>query len=471
MRSHSYDVVVIGCGMAGLSAGLRAAELGRSVAVLEKAPKEDRGGQTGYSESFRVPSADCDLSPWGYEFDVPDYTADEFYRDIMDRTSGHADPELARTLVDDAAETVEWLTGHGVDWDMEPLAVGYTVGRTWFDNDQLLAALLDAIADHGGDVFYRTGTRSVELADDGSVAAVEASDPEGRVRFDCGAAVLACGAYESSPEKRARYYGPGFDDMKVRGSGYNTGEAIEAAIDAGANAVGQWSGAHMAIIDANAPDTGGGANRVDGYQYGVILNADGRRFVDEGENARAHTYAKFGRKIFQQPGHVAYILLDAKTHDLVRATGPSEPHVAESLPELCAAIDVDTEVALETLVAFNEACDPGEFDPHTLDGNDADCRPPKSNWALALDEPPFYAYAVTGGITFGFGGVEITTDAAVIDDRGEPIPGFFAAGNATGQLFYDNYPGGTGLTNAAVYGRRAAESVDDYLATPRSAER
>jgi tricarballylate dehydrogenase len=263
MDKYEYDIVVVGHGMAGLSAGLRAAELDQEVVVIEKTAKDECGGQTAYSESFRVPSADTDLNEWGYEFDVPDYTVEEFYEDIMERTNGHANSDLARTLVENAGPAIEWLTEHGVDWEMEPLAVGYTAGRTWFDNDELVAHLADEIESFDGDIHYETSARRL-LDEDGHVIGLEAAQGEGCARFNCEAVILACGGYESSPEKRARYYGSGYDDMKVRGSGYNTGEAIEMALDAGANAAGQWSGAHMALIDANSPDVGGGANRVDG---------------------------------------------------------------------------------------------------------------------------------------------------------------------------------------------------------------
>lgn len=459
MEQRNYDIVVIGCGMAGLAAGLRAAELDNSVAILEKTDKANRGGQTRYSESFRVPSTEADLEQYGYEFAVSDYSPDDFYDDIMDRTNGEADPDLARTIVDNAGETIEWLTDRGVDWNMEPLAVGYTAARTWFDNDEFVEHLVEKAESNGADVIYHTEARDLSLSDDYEVEAVEAVVEDKRVTFTCDAAILACGGYESSEEKRAKYMGRGYEEMTIRGSPYNTGEAIDMAIDAGANAVGQWSGAHMAIIDAGAPAFGGGANRVDGYQYGVILNVNGDRFVDEGEDARAHTYAKFGREIFEQPDHTGYIVVDSETHDLIRATGPSEPTVADSLAELFETLDIDAETALETVQDFNANCDPDEFDPNTLDGNTAAVTPPKSNWALPIDEPPFYAYAVTGGITFAFGGVETTTNAEVLDSRGQPITGLYAAGNSTGGLFYNNYPGGTGLMNAAVFGKIAAEEA------------
>ena len=462
---REYDVVVVGCGIAGVSAGLRAAELGAEVAILEKSPERHRGGQTRFSESFRVPSAVTDLSGHGYEFAIPDYTPDDFYDDVMSRTNGRADPDLARAVVDRAGPTVEWLTDRGAEWEMEPLAVGYVAGRTWCDGGELVGTLLEAATAEGAAVHYEAAARELVRDDDAHVAGLVADVGDERVRFDCDAVVLASGGYESSSEKRARYYGPGYDDMKVRGSRYNSGGAIDMAIDAGANPVGQWSGAHMAIIDAGSPDVEGGANRVDGYQFGVILNRDGERFVDEGEDARAHTYAKFGREIFEQPGHVAYIVLDSRMNEHARATGPSEPTVADSPAALFDAVDVDAATAEETLAAYNAACDPGEFDPAVLDGNatDAALDPPKSNWAVPLEEPPYYAYAVTGGITFAFGGVEVTPSAEVVDDRGRVVPGFYAAGNCTGGLFYDNYPGGTGLTNAAVFGKTAAETAVERL--------
>lgn len=459
-----YDIVVVGCGMAGLSAGVRAAELDHEVAILEKSPKESRGGQTRFSESFRVPSANCDLSEHGYEFAIPDYTREEFYDDIMARTNGKADEDITRTLVDNAAPTVEWLTEQGVTWDMNPLAVGYTVARTWFDGEQTVSKMVSTAEKYGANVFYEAEARDLKF-DGVRVTGIDAVVGNERRTFDCEAVILASGGFESSSQKRAAYMGPGYDDMKVRGSRYNTGEAIEMATDAGARTTGQWSGGHMALIDAGAPNFEGGANRVDGYQYGIILNIHGERFLDEGEDARAHTYAKFGRRVFEEDKHRAYIVVDSPVKETyVRATGPTDPVRSPDFETLFNEIEVDTKTALETIKKYNYACSPNEFDPHTLDGNSVDLSPPKSNWAIPIDDPPYYAYEVTGGITFAFGGVDITSSAQVLDSRGRIIPGFYAAGNSTGGLFFDNYPGGTGLTNAAVYGKIAAEHASQYVA-------
>jgi tricarballylate dehydrogenase len=465
-RREEYDVVVVGCGMAGLAAGNRAARLGCDVAMLEKSPEERRGGHTRFTESFRVPSADTDLSEYGYEFDIPDYTPSEFYDDIMTQTNCRADETLAETLVENAGETIEWLTELGVEWDMTPLNSGYTVGRTWFDGEELVATLIETATDAGADVFYSAEARALRQAPDRRIVGVDAVTDEGFVRFGCDAAIIACGGYESSPEKRTRYYGSDYDAMTVRGSRYNTGEAIDMMLDAGAKAEGQWGGAHMALIDAAAPPVEGGTNRIDGYQYGLLLNHEGDRFVDEGEDARAHTYAKFGRKIFEQPGREAFILVDSKTIDEVDATGPSDPVVDDDVRAVLERLGCENpDAAASTVEEYNAACDPGAFDPQVLDGNaTTGVTPPKSNWALPVDDPPFYGYAVTGGITFAFGGVATTADAAVLDTRDRTIPGLYAAGNSVGGLFYDNYPGGTGLTNAAVFGRIAGEKAAEYVA-------
>ncbi|WP_254546758.1 FAD-dependent tricarballylate dehydrogenase TcuA [Halomarina pelagica] len=458
----AYDLVVVGCGMAGLAAAVRAGELGLETAVLEKTPREKRGGQTRYVQSFRVPSADCDLSPWGLTFDVPDYTVEAFYDDVMRQTSGRADPDLARTLVEEAGPTVEWLTENGVEWSMEPLHVGYTVGRTFCDGEDLVATLVERAEELGATVFYDTEVRAIHETADRRVAGVRAISGDEPATFEADAVVVAGGGYESDPRKRTAYYGPDYDAMTVRGSPYNTGEAIDAALDAGARAAGQWSGAHMALIDANSPEAEGGANRIDGYQYCVLLNHEGERFVDEGRDARAHTYAEFGRRIFEQPGHEAFIVADAGMEAHLWPDGPSDPTYGETVADVLERLGCeDPERGEETVEAYNAACDPtGEFDPDALDGNRAaGIDPPKSNWAIPLEEPPYVGYPVTGGITFAFGGVEIDAHGRVLDTRGRTIPGLYAAGNSTGGLFFDNYPGGTGLTNAAVFGRRAAEAV------------
>jgi len=471
MRRETHDLVVVGCGIAGLSAGVRATELGLSTAILEKSPEEHRGGHTRFTESFRIPTEDIDVDA---EFNVEDYSTSDFYSDIMKVTEFRADEGLAKRVAEGSVETFEWLTDLGLEWEYRAPHPGYTAGRVWLDGEEMVDDLVELFegrearsASEGasGEVYYDTEARGLHRDDEGRVTAVDARVEGRSTRFEGEAVVLAAGDYGSSKERRTRYYGPGYGNMKVRGSRYNTGEAIDAAMDVGAKSEGEWGDAHMAIIDAQSPDVEGGITRVDGYQYGLILNHQGERFVDEGEDARAHTYAKFGRRIFEQPYHEAFIVVDSKTVDDVAHMGPGRPITADSIESLVRRLDIERpERAVETVEAFNAACAPGEYEPNVLDGNSAaGIEPPKSNWALPLDEPPFTGYPVTGGMTFAFGGVAITPDAEVLDTTDRVIPGLFAAGNSTGGLFYENYPGGTGLTNAAVFGRVAAESAAEYV--------
>jgi len=458
-----YDIVVVGCGIAGLSAGIRAAEEDASVLILEKAPKELRGGQTQYTESFRIPTGDVDLD---LDFHVPDYSPSDFYQDIMRITEGHADNDLAKTLTSEAGDCFEWLTEHlrqqNFEWQTTPLRTMYEAGRVWHEGEQLVDKLVAAAEDAGVDVEYEAEAR--ELVREGSrrVTGLRAMVGDEWTEYEADAVVIACGGYESSAEKRTRYYGGPYEEMKVRGVRYNTGEAIDMALDIGAKSDGQWSGAHMTVIDAGTPDVEGGQTLVSGYQYGVILNHEGERFLDEGEDTRAHTYAKFGRRIFEQSYHEAFVIQDARTNEHVLHTGPTKPVTADSIEELVNRLGIEhVEQAVETFEEYNEACDPdNEFQPEVLDGNEATgINPEKSNWAVPLGETPLVGYPVTGGITFAFGGLGQTTDAEVLDTSNRVIPGLYAAGNATGGLFFNNYPGGTGLTNALVYGRIAGRSA------------
>ena len=465
MERVQTDVVVIGCGIAGLAAALRLAERDQSTIVLEKAPREHRGGHTRFTESFRVPTADIDLD---VSFNVADYSASDFYQDIMKVTNGRADTELASVVTGEAASVFEWFTEKGMSWESNAPHPGYTAGRVWLDGEEMIDELVAVLEQDDVVIQYKAEARRLIRADDGRVSGVEAFVEGQQTRVDAGAVVIAAGEYGSSKEKRTRYYGPGYGNMKVRGSRYNTGETIDAALDIGAKSEGEWGDAHMAIIDAESPDIEGGITRIDGYQYGLILNHNGERFVDEGQDARAHTYAKFGRRIFEQPYHEAFIVVDSTVVDDVAHMGPSRPITADSIETLARRIGIENvKRAVETVAAYNDACDPtaqDRYDPNSLDGNaTSDVRPPKSNWALPLDTPPYTGYPVTGGMTFAFGGVAITPAAEVLDTTDTVIPGLFAAGNATGGLFYNNYPGGTGLTNAAVFGRVAGESAANFL--------
>lgn len=462
-----FDVVVAGCGMAGMSAGLSAAENGAAVVVLEKAPKEHLGGQTQFAHAIRVPSTDTDIP--GYEFEK-EYSKSDLYQDIMKVTKGRADQELLETLVDAAGSTVEWLAAQGVEFEeRSPMGRPSKNAIAWhpgYEGSNTLEILIDvATEQYDAEVMYNMEARSLRRSDESRITGVTVVGEDDVVLFACDAVVIAAGGFEANAEKRTRYMGPQFDEMKVRGSRYVTGEAMDMAIDIGANPVGQWSGAHMTMVDPALPDIEGGLMKINGFPYSVLVNHDGERFVDEGADMQSNTYAAYGRRAFEQPDHEVFLIFDEKTRDLVFSSGPSEPMESDSLETLVRRLGIDdVESTLETIEEFNAACDPGEFDPHDLDGNaTTGIEPPKSNWALPIDEPPYYGFPTTGGITFTFGGLQINAEAQVLDTGFDPIPGLYAAGNSTGELFYYNYPGGSGQINAAVYGRIAGKNAAAYV--------
>ena len=264
---------------------------------------------------------------------------------------------------------------------------------------------------------------------------------------------------------RARYLGPGWDQVKVRGTRFNTGETLLMALDVGAKPVGHWQGCHATPIDGNAAPVGDlrltdKTNRLS-YPYSIMVNSLGKRFVDEGEDLGAYTYAKTGRAILAQPGAIAYQVFDRRTvHLLEERYSTGTPVVGNTIQDIALKLGLPVSDLMGTVEEFNAAVQAGEFDPAVKDGKRTlGVDPPKSNWALPLDSPPFTVYSAACGITFTFGGIQIDTEARVIDTEDNPISGLYATGEITGDFFYHNYPGGTGLVRGAVFGRIAGANA------------
>jgi tricarballylate dehydrogenase len=478
-----------------LCAALAAAEAGARVLVLEKAPKELRGGNTYFTgAAFRFPYDGFDdirvLIPDLSEaetrsVDVGSYPAGQFQTDLIRMSEGQSDPELVETLVAQAYPTMVWMHERGVRW-------GLTAGRQAFTRGDVrvfwggltveavgggagLSDRLFELAERSGvDVRYEAGASRLVAAENGRVSGllIEANGVEERV--EVGAVILASGGFEANVGMRVAHLGADWELAKVRGTEFNTGDGIQMALDAGAAPYGDWSGCHAVAWDLNAPPHGnrriGDLYQKHSYPFGIIVNANGERLVDEGADFRNYTYAKYGREILKQPHQVAFQLFDAKVEHLLRDEYRI-PQVtrasADTISDLAEKIGIDSDRLARTVTAFNAAVKPGEFDPTRLDGKHTDgITPPKSNWALPLDSPPFTAYAVTCGITFTFGGLRINREAQVLDRAGSPIPGLFAAGELVGGLFWGNYAGGSGLMAGSVFGRIAGARAAEEAASP-----
>jgi tricarballylate dehydrogenase len=483
MADERYDVIVVGAGNAGLTAALAAHETGSSVLLLDKCPKASRGGNTRFSGGgFRFTYSGLDdmrplIPELGDEeaakLEVGTYTSAEFYEDVMQVTEYAADKKLTGILVDQSYPTVRWLSDTGVKWILSTSThavrmgekIKFPSGRVISVNDGglgLVEMLFSTVEKKRIEVIYEAKATAFLTDDRGQINGVRIQTREGFHDLRGRAVVMASGGFEANPEMRARYLGLGWDLVKVRGSRYNSGETLNLALGFGAQPMGHWSGCHAVLVDAEAPEVEAAYEHRYSYPYGIMVDINGKRFADEGEDFFSYTYAKFGRQVLQLPWRTAYQIFDSKVRNLLRSeynrgasvTADSVEALAKKMPGL------DWENVVKTVNEFNQAVGDTPFDPSKRDGKSTrGITPNKSNWAQRLDTPPFYAFPVTCGITFTFGGIKITEQAEVVSTEGRVISGLFAAGEITGGSFYNNYPGGSGLMKGAVFGRLAGKSA------------
>ena len=484
----SYDVVVVGGGNAAMCAALSAREQGARVLVVEKAPEAWRGGNSfftagGFRFAFKTVEelyglvGDLSTSE-AASMEVDPYPEDAYYDDLMRVTEDCADPDLASTLVRESQPTMRWMREQGVRWIPMFGRQAYRVGgRFRFWGGLVLeavgggAGLVDmeyaSAARAGIEVRFEAKATALAVDGRGRVTGVVVRTPAGTETVSADAVVLAAGGFEANPEMRTRYLGQNWDLARVRGTPYNTGDAIRMALDAGAQPWGHWSGCHSVAWDYNAPWHGdrkvGDGFQKHSYPLGIIVNLRGERFVDEGADFRNYTYVKYGRAIIEQPRRAAFQIFDQKVVEnlreeyRIREVTKAEAATPE---ELARKLEIDVEGFARTVREFNAAVQPGTYNPAVKDGKGTrGISPPKSNWALPLDTPPYLGFAVTTGITFTFGGLRITTAGQVLDTEQRPLPGLFAAGELVGGIFYHNYPGGAGLMAGAVFGRIAGRSA------------
>ena len=494
MKTETYDVVVVGFGNAAQTAAFSAHCARARVLVLEKAPQAKKGGNTWFSHGaqFRhVHNGISDVKPllphvpekeWE-KIDLDPYTKDDFYSDLMRVTRGRSVPELAELLVNESYPTVKWMQESGIQWEILYNAAVPENGRfRWHHGSSFInskdggAGLVEMwyrILQSKG-IEIRFGTAAVRLLTDerARVYGLVAQNSDGLMEIDCKGVVLGCGGFEANPAMRAQFLGSGWDLGKVRGTRYNTGDGIQMALDIGAQPFGHWGGSHTTPIDADAGDYEAGfldpanrRNRTHRYAWalGIMVNADGRRFVDEGEDFHAYTYAKTGAEIIKQPGSIAYQIFDAKVKEAVDRFlyAGATPVTANAVRELAEQLEINPDVMEQTVEQFNGAVmEDRPFNEVIRDGKGTrGIYPPKSNWAQKIDTPPYVAYAVTGGLTFTYGGLKINARCEVLNRLDQPIPGLYAAGELTGGFFYYNYPSGGGLTRGAVTGRIAGANA------------
>ncbi|KAL4986967.1 hypothetical protein BDW68DRAFT_115549 [Aspergillus falconensis] len=520
--TSEVDVLVVGSGNAGLCSAISAAESGADrVLLIDSCPKHWAGGNSYFTAgAFRtvhdglpdilplVNNVEQEKAP---RIDVEPYTVAHFSDDIARICVGRSDPGLSRTLVRDSNGAVKWLAEHGVRFQLSFNRQAYEIdGRFKFWGGMCLKTqdggkgLIEderrAAEKLGVEILFDTAAKRLTLdSSTGAIRSVIVQDTStstsgsnsgpgrGEREIFTKSVILAAGGFEANPRMRAQFLGPGWDFAHVRGTPYNNGSCLEMAIrDASAKQAGNWSGCHSVAWDANAPPNSGDREisnefTKSGYPLGLMFNAEGKRFVDEGVDMRNYTYAVFGKAILAQPGHVAFQVWGADMVPWLREEEYREVIVeritGDTLEELageCAKRGLrDPSQFLETIREYNEAVaafreeNPDQkWDPAVKDGLSTQSSHkrlalPKSNWAMPLTRGPYVAVKVTCGVTFTFGGLAVDHETAgvISSATDSPVSGLYCAGEMVGGLFWDNYPGGSGLTSGAVFGRRAGRAA------------
>ncbi|WP_138416342.1 FAD-dependent tricarballylate dehydrogenase TcuA [Aquibacillus sediminis] len=485
---YETDVVIVGAGNAAMSAAISASENGAKVTVLEKSPEKEKGGNSTYTHGsirFAYQGVEDlkqimpDLTPEEIaETDFGTYPDEKFFDDICQLTNYRTDGDLASLLTSKSFETMKWLHAHKVRfvpiYGRQAFKVngifkfwGGMIVESVGGGHGLIDALHNEADRMGVDVLFDAMATEL-IHDDDGVHGVVFKHRGTTKEVHAKAVILASGGFHANTEMRTRYLGPKWDLAKVRGSRFNTGDGLKMALDIGAMPHGNFSGAHAVGGDMDAPEFVEGFQKLS-YPFGIIVNAEGQRFVDEGADFRNYTYAKYGKAILEQTGQFAWQIFDQKVTHLLREEYKTKYVTkvqADTLDELAEKLEgVDAKAFLKTVKEYNQSIRKDTpFNPTVKDGRCTEgLAVPKSNWANTLDEGPFEAYGVTCGITFTYGGVKINTKAEVQDVLAQPIPGLYAAGEVVGGLFYFNYPGGAGLMAGSVYGKIAGENAAEFI--------
>jgi tricarballylate dehydrogenase len=457
-RSKTYDVLVAGGGNAALCAAITARQAGASVLLVESAPRAFRGGNSRHTRNLRA------------MHDMPNavltdaYKEDEYWDDLLRVTGGNTDEALARMTIRASSGVFGWMRDAGVRF--QPSLTGtLNLGRTnafFLGGGKALVNAYYLTAEKlGVEVLYDTEVISLNM-DDGSVRSIDITYKGFPETVHARCVVASSGGFQANLDWMREYWGDAVDNFVIRGTPYNRGRVLKNLLDQGVASIGDPTQCHAVALDARAPKFDGGiTTRLDSVPYSVVVNRDGDRFYDEGEDVWPKRYAIWGRLIAQQPGQIAYSICDAKAFPLfMPSVFPA--FKAETVEELAVKMKLDPGKVRETIDGFNRAVKPGQvFDNLKLDGNGTDgLTPNKTNWARAVDRPPFYGYPLRPGITFTYLSVKVNEKAQVLMDNGQPAGNLFASGEImSGNILGKGYLAGFGMTIGTVFGRIAGQEA------------
>ncbi len=456
--SSKYDVLVIGGGNAALCAAISARRAGASVMVLEGAPKFYRGGNTRHTRNMRC-AHDAPT-----EILTGPYTEDEFWEDLQRVTGGQTDEELARHMIRESKDILNWVVEQGVRWQPSlggTLSLGRTNSFFMGGGRAMLNALYLTAERLGVEVAYDAEVTDLVIEDGMFLGARVKWPINGAAEIRAAALVAAAGGFEANIEWLKQYWGDAADNFLIRGTPYNRGSVLKMLLAKGVQEVGDPTQCHAVAIDARAPKFDGGIiTRHDSVVFGIVVNKHAQRFYDEGEDIWPKRYAIWGRLVAAQPDQIAYIIFDST---VVTSFMPTlfPPIAGQTVAELAGKLQLDPAVLERTVADFNAAVRPGTFDHTILD----DCRtegiaPPKTHWARRIETPPYLAYPVRPGITFTYLGTRVNKEARMLMKDGKPSANMFAAGEImAGNVLGKGYAAGIGMTIGSVFGRIAGREA------------
>ena len=478
-ETTEYDVLVVGCGVAGLSAAVAAQQTGAKVCILERAPKHERGGNSRYTGAYLRMKSKYEVSSDFEEHfaeNAGGYLDPSLIADVgrpkKDWTPAlkalsFVDPNVISKLAEEAPATLDWLEGFGLRFipldvpfptSVQPRMVPSGGGLAIIET---LGALFE---NNGGTIIYETAAQSLVQNASGGVCGLRCTGPgNAPVEMWASAVVLASGGFQGNAEMMNRYIGPRARFLRAMSVGchYNKGEGIRMALDIGAAPCGDFGSFHSSPMDPRSNRPGPSLHM---YNYGILVNKSGERFVDEGPGPNDETYESVTREIFDQKDGLSWAIFDCKLDDLPNRTvaiRTEQPAIeADSLQELAKKLGLAPDILIRTVNEYNQACPKGrKWDPLRVDGlSTAGLVPQKSNWAMPLDQAPYRAYPIISSIVFTFGGLKTDVAARVLNHQGETIPGLYAAGEVMG-IYYGNYTGATSVLKGLVFGRIAGKDA------------
>ena len=460
--AQKIDIVVIGGGNAALCAAITAAEAGKSVKILEAAPKAYRGGNSRHTRNFRC-MHDGPLGPL-----TDSYSEDEYFSDLMKVTGGKTDEHLARIAIRGSQDCLPWMEAHGVRFQPSlsgTLSLARTNAFFLGGGKGLVNAYYRTAEALGVQVEYDAEVVHLELEED-RVNHIEYKQNGENRQVNPSSVVVASGGFQADTEWLTRAWGPAAKNFLIRGTPYNRGVVLADLLDQNVEQVGDPTQCHAVAIDGRAPKFDGGiVTRLDCVPFSVVVNKNAERFYDEGEDVWPKRYAIWGRLVAGQPDQVAYAIIDAKSLELFM---PSvfPPEQADTIEELAEIMGLPPTDLRATIDAFNAACgDTSGFAPTELDGvATTGLVPAKTNWARPITEPPFYGYSLRTGVTFTYLGLKVDENAQCsVGNR--PISNLWAAGETmAGSILGQGYLAGFGMTIGTVFGRIAGREAAAHVA-------